>query len=254
LNIDIAAVNREVVHRSLKEKLAASQGQVVHPPATVELTPSDLATLQGCLRYFHWTRILGQAEPGVNGADGQVGMRQGSAAHKILETLSEPSPEVLHERGLVDLQAFFQSDEWKTFSKMDVERELPFMMHIQASGRDCYIRGRMDAVAFTDPPRIVDYKYALWRAGAEVDYEIQMATYCLATMKSLGVDRAVGELWYLKTPLKIIRREFNRADAEAHISVLLDRYFESLSGGVWPMADRAYCDAVACGFRGQCWA
>jgi len=253
LNIDIAAVNREVVHLSLKEKLAASQSRVVQRPGPIELTPSDLTTLQGCFRYFHWTRILGETEPGANGPDGQAGLRQGSAAHRILETLLEPSPEVLLERGLEDLQTVFQSKEWKALSKVDVERELPFMMHIQTAGKDCFIRGRMDAVIFSDPPRILDYKYAHWRAGAEAEYEIQMATYCLATMKSLNVDRAVGELWYLKSPLKIIRQEFSRAEAETRIINLLDKYFNSLSGGPWPMAERSYCDAVACGFRAQCW-
>lgn len=253
LNIDIAAVNREIVHRNFKELLTASQNRQIKLPQTVELTPSDLTTLQGCFRYFHWTRMLGRTEPGTHGAGGQEAMRRGSAVHKVLETLLEPSLEALQKKGLGDLQAVFQSKEWQTFCKMDVERELPFMMHVQASGSDCYVRGRMDAVTFGDPPRIIDYKYAQWRAGVEVEYEIQMATYCLATMNSMDVDRAVAELWYLKPPLKIIRREFSRAEAQARFTSLLDRYFESLSGDGWPMAERSHCDAVACGFREQCW-
>src|SRR5437667_7216852 len=32
--------------------------------ASIEMTPSDLSSLDGCFRYFHWTRILGLSEPG----------------------------------------------------------------------------------------------------------------------------------------------------------------------------------------------
>src|SRR4029077_5473202 len=32
--------------------------------SSIELTPSDLTSLVGCFRYFHWTRILGVGEPG----------------------------------------------------------------------------------------------------------------------------------------------------------------------------------------------
>jgi len=136
---------------------------------------------------------------------------------------------------------------------MDVERELPFMMHVSVGGRDCFIRGRMDAVTLSNPPRIIDYKYAAWRVGAELSYELQMATYCLATMNNLNVERAISELWFLKTPMKVVRREFTRSEAEATITGLLQRYFESLSSGDWPMAERTHCDVVACGFRERCW-
>src|SRR4030095_8123271 len=127
---------------------------------------------------------------------------------EILEKTSEPPSSMLREQGVSDLDLLFQSDEWKALSKMDVERELPFMMHLDAAGRDCFIRGRMDAVTLGDPPRIIDYKYALCREGAELKYDLHMATYRLATMNHLNVDRAVGELWFLKGPMRIVRREF----------------------------------------------
>ena len=41
----------------------------------------------------------------------------------------------------------------------------------------------MDAVISGNPPRVIDYKYASWRDGAEAEYEIQMTAYCLAVMK-----------------------------------------------------------------------
>jgi len=65
-------------------------------------------------------------------------------------------------------------------------------MHVRVGGRDCFVRGRMDAVIAGKVPRIIDYKYALWREGAEMAYEIQMTAYCLAVMKRLGVERAIA--------------------------------------------------------------
>ena len=94
----------------------------------------------------------------------------------------EPSLEFLREKGVPDLQAVFQSKEWQALSKSDVARELPFIMHMEVDGRECFVRGRMDAVISGNPPRVIDYKYASWREGAESEYEVQMAAYCLAVM------------------------------------------------------------------------
>jgi hypothetical protein len=112
----------------------------------------------------------------------------------------------------------------------------------------------MDAVTLAACPRIVDYKYAAWHSGAEREYELQLATYCLATMNALGGEKAVGELWFLKSPMKVIRREFTRTEAEAIVTELVHKYLDSIVSGDWPMADRSHCDAVSCGFRERCWA
>ena len=48
----------------------------------------------------------------------------------------------------------------------------------------------MDAVISGDVPRVIDYKYASWRDGAETEYEIQMSAYGLAVMKRSGAQRA----------------------------------------------------------------
>jgi hypothetical protein len=168
--------------------------------------------------------------------------------------MEPPGVAALEEKGIADLYDVFQSDEWKDLSTADAERELTFMMHLQVAGRECMIRGRMDALVVAQLPRIVDYKYANWQQNAEVEYELQMATYCLATMKALGVQKAVGELWFLKSPMKVIRREFTRSEAETTITRVLRSYLEAQSSGEWPMAERAYCDSVSCGFRERCWA
>jgi CRISPR/Cas system-associated exonuclease Cas4 (RecB family) len=159
----------------------------------------------------------------------------------------------LVSRGLGALQAVFESREWQDAAAAHVERELAFIMLLRVGLHDCFIRGRMDAVVPGDPPRVIDYKFAQWKSGGETGYEIQMIAYSLALMKSLGVETAVAELWYLKSPMKILRTEYTRAAAEERLSELLDRYLTALRTNDWPMAERDHCDAVQCGFREKCW-
>jgi hypothetical protein len=111
----------------------------------------------------------------------------------------------------------------------------------------------MDAATAGSLPRVIDYKYALWRESAEADYEIQMTAYALALMKALETDRAISELWYLKAPMKIIRREYTREEAEGSLSGLFSRYIQAVDRDEWPAAERIYCDRVECGFRERCW-
>ena len=221
--------------------------------ASIEMTPSDLTSLNGCFRYFHWTRILGLSEPGREPTGNSPQMRLGSVAHKILETAMVPKRDTLVAAGVADLELVFQSVDWGDLSAASPEREMPFIMHVNVDGKDCWVRGRMDAVVPGGIPRVVDYKYALWHEGAETDYEIQMTAYSLALMKALEADRACAELWYLKSPMKIVRREYKFQEAEERLRNLLSRYISALETGEWPVADRAYCDRIECGFREQCW-
>jgi CRISPR/Cas system-associated exonuclease Cas4 (RecB family) len=111
----------------------------------------------------------------------------------------------------------------------------------------------MDAVVPSRVPRVIDYKYASWRHGGEASYEIQMTAYALALMKALGTERAIGELWYLKTPMKIVRHEYALNEALERLSTLLSKYFAAVENDEWPAAERAYCDRIECGFRDKCW-
>ncbi|HYR44122.1 MAG TPA: PD-(D/E)XK nuclease family protein, partial [Terriglobia bacterium] len=221
--------------------------------AAIEMTPSDLTSLDGCFRYFHWTRILGLSEPGREPTGSSSQMRLGSIAHKILEGAIPLGREVLAISGVPDLDPVFQSAEWRELSCAAPEREMPFIMHIDLEGKDCWVRGRMDAVVPGDIPRVIDYKYASWSEGAVDNYEVQMTAYSLALMKALAADRAGAELWYLKSPMKIVRREYTLREAENRLRDLLLRYLGALETDEWPAAERQYCDRVECGFRSRCW-
>jgi ATP-dependent helicase/nuclease subunit A len=220
---------------------------------SIELTPSDLTALDGCFRYFHWTRILGIGEPGRPSTGDTPQMRLGAVAHKLLETGARPPARDLESAGLSDLGAVFECGDWQSLISAKPEREMPFIMYLSVNGKDCWIRGRMDVVVPGDPPRIVDYKYAKWQEGCEADYRVQMTAYSLAVMKALGTSRAVSELWYLKSPMKIAREEYTEPEAGQQLSDLLSRYFTAVATESWPAAERTYCDRVECGFRAQCW-
>ena len=221
--------------------------------AGIDMTPSDLTSLDGCFRYFHWTRIGGLAEPGRENTGGSPAMRLGSIAHKVLETSMSSPSEALVSAGVPDLDLVFQSADWRDLTSASPEREMPFIMLLEVDGKDCWIRGRMDVTVIGELPRVIDYKYARWADGAESGYEVQIMAYSLALMKALDTDRAIGELWYLKSPMKIVRREYTRQQAEQRLSALLMKYLKAMDTGEWPTADRSYCDRVECGFRPQCW-
>jgi ATP-dependent exoDNAse (exonuclease V) beta subunit len=220
--------------------------------AGVDMTPSDLTTLDGCFRYFHWTRVGGLAEPGHQPTANSPQMRLGSIAHKILET-SIPGRAEFVSVDVPDLEFVLNSAEWRDLASAAPEREMPFMMHFAVDGQDCWVRGRMDATVISEVPRIIDYKYARWKEGAESGYEVQIMTYALALMKALDVERAIGEIWYVKSPMKIVRREYTRQEAEDRLTALLKKYLTAISIEEWPRADRSYCDRVECGFRSECW-
>src|SRR5881296_2472160 len=221
--------------------------------SSIEMTPSDLTALGGCFRYFHWTRTLGWPEPGAEPAGRSSQMRLGSLAHKFLESAATPGSEALASAGIPDLDFVFQSAEWRDLSSASPERELPFLMHLEAGAKDCWIRGRMDAVVVADVPKVIDYKYAAWQEGAESDYEVQLTAYSLALMKALSAGRAIAELWYLKSPMKIVRHEYTFEDAENRLRELLLKYVKATETNDWAPAERSYCDHVECGFRKKCW-
>jgi ATP-dependent helicase/nuclease subunit A len=251
LNIGIDGVRRDAAHREFLEIDAMLSSPRRSWTGALELTPSDLAALAGCFRRFHLTRVVGEVEP-KQSADGASGsMRLGSLAHEILEAGDQLSLQDLERLGVPELRAVFESREWRELD--NPEREVPFLLHIKALERDCFVRGRMDAVVLGYSPRVIDYKYASPAPGAESAYEMQMAVYTLALMKSQSIDRVLGELWYLKPSLKVSRREYRRDETERRVTALVERYLEAMTSAEWLKAERSFCDSIRCGFRGKCW-
>src|SRR5262249_48128626 len=87
--------------------------------------------------------------------DSGVAAHSGLAAHKILQSGVRPSVHELRRQNLEDLERVFESAEWKQLDTATLERELPFIMHVRVSDRDCSLRGRIDTVVFADPVRVI---------------------------------------------------------------------------------------------------
>jgi ATP-dependent helicase/nuclease subunit A len=201
-----AMIGGDSVLAQYRTLLTAKFGPAV---TDLDLTPSELSLSLKADRTEGMTWFSGLAP------------QSGLAAHKILQSGVRPSVHELRRQNVEDLERVFESAEWKQLATATLEHELPFIMHVRISDRDCSLRGRIDTVVFADPVRVIDYKYAVWREQAEDPYTMQLTAYCLAVMKSLGVERVIGELWFLKHPLKIIRREYALSEAELMIRALL---------------------------------
>ncbi len=207
LTSDTSMIGRTALMAQLRQ-MRSDVEAVRLPPLEIDLTPSELSAGFAPLR------------PIPSGTESE--MRLGSLAHKILELGVRPSVAELEREDLTDLSAVFDSPDWKRLQASSPECEMPFMLFLRIANRDCWIRGRMDAVVAGDTPRVIDYKYSLWREGADEAYDIQLSCYCLSLMKALDVKRVAGELWFLKSPMKIVGREFTLAETESRLCRLLE--------------------------------
>ena len=247
-NSSVADVIRAEVESGSEEELPVATPAM---PSSLELTPSQLSVLSGCRRLFYWKEIEHTPEPGRD--SNRLELELGSLAHRILETLVPPDAGELEQSGLQALAGFFDSPEWMDLVETDPECELPFVIHQEVDGVDCFVRGRIDALVPSKRPRVIDYKFSRWKPGSDDPYQIQMTCYALAAMKSLDVRSSTGELWFLKEPRRIRGREYDRDAAETLLEALFRQYQSCLSEDQWPRASESYCDRISCGFRSDCW-
>src|SRR5262249_62365571 len=92
------------------------------------MTPSDLGVLDGCFRFFHWTRISGINEPGREPSGDTPQMKLGSIAHKFLEYAVKPSGDVLSAANVPDLATVFDSKEWRDLASSFFSRQVPLLI------------------------------------------------------------------------------------------------------------------------------
>ena len=154
------------------------------PPQVVELSPTALATLAKCARYFFLHDIAGLAEqpPGQEG--GLPAVDKGRIVHGILERIEmDLSPQAIaprvqellrREPGAFllstaesaelahDLERYLQSPTWQALrTNPTVRREVPFQLHIPGKTLDLFISGRMDVLLRrAGTPVVIDHKYA----------------------------------------------------------------------------------------------
>jgi hypothetical protein len=251
-------------------------------PSLVELSPTSLATLAKCVRYFFLHEVVGLDEdpPGSDG--GLPAVDKGRIAHGVLERVPlDLSPEdvlthvresIMREPGAYllaaeeldeltrDLVHYLQSSSWQTLrSNPTLQREVPFSLLIAGEQLDLAIQGRMDAVIMRDGvPVVVDHKYAHFDRHKEAGYQVPMAVYALAAMRALGSPRAEVRLNFLRT--RVYPTETQTLDAaheiERQMLQLAEAYVSrqhDTEVDAWPRIPREQCERARCGFRPFCW-
>ncbi|MBI3328172.1 MAG: UvrD-helicase domain-containing protein [Nitrospinae bacterium] len=251
-------------------------------PHAVELSPTALATLAKCVRYFFLHEIAGLEEqpPGQEG--GLPAVDRGRIVHGVLESVEADLPAadiatrvrelMMREPGAPlltyeefeelarDLEHYLQSSAWQALmSNPTLQREVPFSLLIKGDDVELSIRGRMDAVAMRHGvPVVVDHKYARFDRYTEAGYEVPMAIYVLAAMRASGSPRAEVGLNFLRT--HVYPTETQTIDAAHRVEARLLRLAEDYvtrrhesQVEAWPRIQREQCELARCGFRPLCW-
>jgi ATP-dependent helicase/nuclease subunit A len=252
------------------------------PPQTVELSPTALATLAKCPRYFFLHDLAGLEEqpPGQEG--GLPAVDKGRIVHAVLERIEmdlptaamaervrelmrgEPGAFLLtaadvEELGQ-DLERYLRSPTWQALRHSPhLRREVPFHLHIRGEALELFVRGRMDAVIRRDEtPVVIDHKYAHFDRHKEAGYDVPMAIYALAAMRAMGSPSAEVQLSFLRSRVyPTERRTICATDrVEERLLQLAQAYVDRRHASdvdAWPRIAREQCELARCGFRPFCW-
>jgi hypothetical protein len=251
-------------------------------PQTVELSPTALATLAKCPRYFFLHDLAGLEEqpPGQEG--GLPTVDKGRIVHAVLERIEmdlpaaalaervrelmrgEPGAFLLtaadaEELGQ-DLERYLRSPTWQALRHSPhLRREVPFHLYIRGDTLELFVRGRMDAVIRRDEtPVVIDHKYAHFDRHKQAGYDVPMAIYALAAMRALGSPSAEVQLSFLRSRVyPTERRTICATDCvEERLLQLAQAYVDRRHASdvdAWPRIAREQCELARCGFRPFCW-
>jgi ATP-dependent helicase/nuclease subunit A len=271
---------------STADELLAIDGRVwgwqPPTPQTVELSPTALATLAKCLRYFFLHDLAGLEEqpPGQEG--GLPAVDKGRLVHAVLERIELDLPDaalawrvrelVRGESGAFllsaaeveelgeDLERYLRSPIWQALRHSPALcREVPFQLHMRGAALELFVRGRMDAVIGRDEtPVVIDHKYAHFDRHKEAGYDVPMAIYALAAMRAFGSPSAEVQLSFLRSRVYPTQRRTIRAEdhIEERLLQLAQAYVDRRHASAvdaWPRVARQQCELMRCGFRPFCW-
>jgi ATP-dependent exoDNAse (exonuclease V) beta subunit len=217
----VASLPQEIVPPSLAPAPA---------PAAIRTAVTDLAEYARCPRRHWFSRTLGLAEPraGTEGApddDPARATARGTLAHAFLAEADLGAPPLerhaQHEataarrgydpssrpvrRIAGEVSRFLDGPAGRALAAAAREgrlrREVPFLLRLDSAGvPGCYLVGAIDALvedrrgALT----VVDYKYAVPRAGAADRYRVQLAAYALAASRAHAAARVRARLQFLR--------------------------------------------------------
>jgi len=186
------------------------------PSAPVRMAVTDLAEYARCPRRQHLGRVLGLDEPrtGTGGRpddDPARATSRGTLAHAMLAEADLGAPPLERRAQLEaavlrrgydprsptvgrivgEVIRFVESPAGRALAALSPRggllREVPFLLRLDAppgaGGAACYLVGAIDALAVDARARVatvIDYKYAVPRAGAAERYRVQLLLYALA--------------------------------------------------------------------------
>lgn len=141
-----------------------------------------------------------------------------------------------------------------------LRREVPFLLRLDGDGMpSCYLVGAVDALVEERKAVVVlDFKYAMARAGAGERYRFQLLAYALAASRALPGRKVTVSLQFLRgsfatvdlapSPADLDRfaREVPRLAAAAHGGADLSRSPAELG------RDEARCRQEGCGYVRRC--
>ncbi|HYG67714.1 MAG TPA: UvrD-helicase domain-containing protein [Anaeromyxobacteraceae bacterium] len=261
------------------------------PVPAIRMAVTELAEYARCPRRHRFTRVLGLAEPAAFGAaapgdDPGRATARGTLAHAMLAESDLAAPPLERRaqlaaaaarrgydpdrpgvrRILAEVSRFLASAGGRLLADAAREgrlrREVPFTLRVDGAGGApaCYLVGALDALV--DERRgggrlVVDFKYAVPRAGAAERYRLQLLAYALATGRASPGAR-------LRTRLQFLRGDHRAVDAAPDAGALAAFAAEApaLAWGAFrgdgeqpPGAlgrDAARCRAEGCGFVSRC--
>ncbi|HUL60281.1 MAG TPA: 3'-5' exonuclease, partial [Anaeromyxobacteraceae bacterium] len=263
------------------------------PPAPVRTAVTDLAEWARCPRRHHLGRRLGIPEPRGEGGgpaddDPARATARGTLAHAMLAESDLGAPPLARRLLLAaaaarrgydpegetvrrirgEVERFAASEGGRALAAAAAEgrlaREVPFLLRLDGShgAPACYLSGAIDALA--TPPRgggavtVIDYKYALPRAGSAERYRFQLLAYALAASRAYPGVRVRARLQFLRgdhrsVDLTPAPEELARFAAEAP-RLAWDAHRGA--GDLPPAAlgrDEARCRAEGCGYAARCY-
>jgi ATP-dependent helicase/nuclease subunit A len=257
----------------------------------IRIAVTELAEYARCPRRHRFTRVLGLAEPALGGAsapgdDPGRATARGTLAHAMLSESDLDAPPLerraqlaaaASRRGydpaspgvrriLAEVSRFVASPAGRLLADASrdgrLRREVPFTLRVDgAAGTPaCYLVGALDALV--EERRggglvVVDFKYAVPRAGAAERYRLQLLAYALAAGRAFPGAR-------IRTRLQFLRGDHRGVDATpaAEAITAFAEDAPSLAWGAFrgdgeqaPEAlgrDSARCRTEGCGFVVRC--
>ena len=276
-----------------EEPLAPLRQLPAAAPPPVRMPVTDLAEYARCPRRHQLGRVLGLTEPraergGRPDDDPARATERGTLAHAMLAEIDlaalplerraqleaavlrrgyDPkSPAVRQIVG--EVVRFVESPAGRALAALapagGLLREVPFLLRLEAGAEraSCYLVGAIDALAIDARARtatVIDYKYAVARAGAAERYRVQLVAYVLAAGRAYPGFTVRSRLQFLRGDARAVdvtpSEEELLGFAREAPAMAIDA---ARGGGDRPPAalgrDAVRCAAEGCGWAARCFA